>query len=178
MNKNGPLGCREWVLRRNAPLVAPTDRDASVANPIPGALNAILADVFDLYMKTKNCHWYISGPQFRDYHLLLDEQADQLYAMTDPIAKRIMKTGGSTLSSSGHISLIRRVMDRNTDHGEALDMLAELCDDNQLLAARLRDVHELFDEQRDIATASLIEDWIEQTEQRIRFLFEPSPRND
>ena len=179
MNKNGPLGRREWVLRRNAPLVAPTDRDASVAKPIiAGALNAILADVFDLYMKTKNCHWYISGPQFREYHLLLDEQADQLYAMTDPIAKRIRKTGGSTLSSIGHISLIHRVMNRNTDYGEALDMLAELCDDNQVLAARLRDVHELFDEQCDIATAGLIEDWIEQTELRIWFLFEPSPRND
>jgi starvation-inducible DNA-binding protein len=178
MNKNGLSGRREWVLRRNAPLVAPTDRDASVAKPIAGALNAILAEVFGIYMKTKNCHWYMSGPQFREHHLLLDEQADQLYAMTDPIAKWIRKTGGSTLTSSRHISRIHRLMDRNTDYGEALDMLAELCEDNQVLAARLRDVHELFDEHCDIATASLIETWIEQTEQRVWFLFQSNPRND
>jgi starvation-inducible DNA-binding protein len=131
--------------------------------------------VFALYLKTKNFHWHMSGPHFRDYHLLLDEQADQLYAMTDPIAERIRKIGGSTLRSIGHISRMQRVKDNDADYVDPLDMLAELREDNQTLAARLRDV---VDEQRDIATASLIETWIDETERRSWFLFESSRRGD
>ena len=145
---------------------------------IAGGMNGILADVFALYMKTKNFHWHMSGPHFRDYHLLLDEQADQLYAMTDPIAERIRKTGGSTLRSIGHIARIQRIKDNDAEYVDPLDMLAELREDNQTLAARLREVHEVVDEMRDIATASLIENWIDETERRTWFLFEASRRGD
>ena len=139
-------------------------------------MNAILADVFALYLKTKNFHWHMSGPHFRDYHLLLDEQADQLYAMTDPIAERIRKLGGTTLRSIGHIARMQRVLDNDADYVEPLDMLAELRDDNKELAARLREAHDVCDEHRDVATASLIEVWIDETERRIWFLFEASRR--
>jgi starvation-inducible DNA-binding protein len=135
-------------------------------------MNAILADVFALYLKTKNFHWHMSGPHFRDYHLLLDEQADQLYAMTDPIAERIRKLGGTTLRSIGHIGRLQRVVDNDADYVEPQDMLAEVREDNQELAARLREVHNVCDEHRDIATASLIEVWIDETERRTWFLFE------
>jgi starvation-inducible DNA-binding protein len=162
--------------RREAPLITPTDLGANASVNIAGSMNAILADVFALYLKTKNFHWHMSGPHFRDYHLLLDEQADQLYAMTDSIAERIRKTGGSTLRSIGHIARIQRVMDNDADYVDPLDMLAELRDDNQTLAARLREVHEVIDELRDIATASLIENWIDETERRTWFLFESGRR--
>jgi len=141
-------------------------------------MNAILADVFALYLKTKNFHWHMSGPHFRDYHLLLDEQADQLYAMTDPIAERVRKIGGSTLRSIGHIGRIQRIKDNDAEYVDPLDMLAELRDDNQALVARLREVHDMVDEHRDIATASLIENWIDETERRTWFLFESSRRAD
>jgi starvation-inducible DNA-binding protein len=143
-----------------------------------GGMNAILADVFALYLKTKNFHWHMSGPHFRDYHLLLDEQADQLYAMTDPIAERIRKTGGFTLRSIGHIARLQRIIDNDADYVDPLDMLAELRDDNLALAARLREVHALVDELRDIATASVVETWIDETERRTWFLFESSRRVD
>ena len=162
--------------RRNAPLVTPTDLGAEASADIAGGMNAILADVFALYLKTKNFHWHMSGPHFRDYHLLLDEQADQLYAMTDPIAERIRKTGGSTLRSIGHIARIQRIKDNDAEYVDPLDMLAELREDNQTLAKRLREVHEVVDERRDIATASLIENWIDETERRAWFLFESSRR--
>jgi starvation-inducible DNA-binding protein len=162
--------------RREAPLITPTDLGANASVNIAGSMNVILADVFALYLKTKNFHWHMSGPHFRDYHLLLDEQADQLYAMTDSIAERIRKTGGSTLRSIGHIARIQRVMDNDADYVDPLDMLAELRDDNQTLAARLREVHEVIDELRDIATASLIENWIDETERRTWFLFESCRR--
>ena len=139
-------------------------------------MNAILADVFALYLKTKNFHWHMSGPHFRDYHLLLDEQADQLYAMTDPIAERIRSTGGSTLRSIGHIARSQRILDNDADYVDPPDMLAELREDNLALAGRLREVHEVVDELRDIATASLIENWIDETERRAWFLFESSRR--
>ncbi|WP_420466922.1 Dps family protein [Panacagrimonas sp.] len=139
-------------------------------------MNAILADVFALYLKTKNFHWHMSGPHFRDYHLLLDEHADQLYSMTDPVAERIRKVGGTTLRSIGHIGRLQRIQDNDADFVEPLDMLAELRDDNLTLAARLRAVHEVCDEHRDIATASLIENWIDETEKRSWFLFETSRR--
>lgn len=163
--------------RRAAPLVTPSDLGAKASKDIAGGMNAILADVFALYLKTKNFHWHMSGAHFRDYHLLLDEQADQLYAMTDPIAERIRKTGGSTLRSIGHIARIQRIKDNDAEYVEPLDMLAELREDNQTLAARLREVHDMVDEHRDIATASLIENWIDETERRTWFLFESSRRS-
>jgi starvation-inducible DNA-binding protein len=163
--------------RRAAPLITPTDLGKVASENIAGSMNALLADVFALYLKTKNFHWHMSGPHFRDYHLLLDEQADQLYAMTDPIAERIRKTGGVTLRSIGHIARIQRVKDNDADYVEPRDMLAELREDNMTLAGRLREVHEVVDELRDIATASLIENWIDETERRTWFLFESSRRS-
>lgn len=164
--------------RRNSPLITPTDLGPEASADIAGGMNAILADVFALYLKTKNFHWHMSGPHFRDYHLLLDEQADQLYAMTDPIAERIRKTGGSTLRSIGHIARIQRIKDNDAEYVDPLDMLAELREDNETLAARLREVHDVVDEHRDIATASLIENWIDETERRTWFLFESSRQGD
>jgi starvation-inducible DNA-binding protein len=165
---------KELKGRRAAPLVTPSDLGGKASANIAGGMNAILADVWALYLKTKNFHWHMSGPHFRDYHLLLDEQADQLYEMSDPIAERIRKVGGSTLRSIGHIARLQRVKDNDADYVEPLDMLAELREDNQSLAARLREVHEVVDEARDIATASLIENWIDETERRVWFLFEAS----
>jgi starvation-inducible DNA-binding protein len=152
--------------------------ESKALQDIAAGMNSILADVFALYLKTKNFHWHMSGPHFRDYHLLLDEQADQLYAMTDPIAERIRKIGGSTLRSIGHISRIQRIQDNDAGYVDPLDMLAELREDNQELAARLREVHDMVDQHRDIATASLIERWIDETERRTWFLFEASRNGD
>src|SRR5260221_5554602 len=178
MNKRVKKNTRDLELRRKAPLATRTDLGAAATKDIAAAMNGILADVFALYMKTKNFHWHMSGPHFRDYHLLLDEQADQLYAMTDPIAERIRTTGGSTLRSSGHIARIQRVLDNDADYVDPLDMLAELREDNVALTGRLREVHDVIDELRDIATASLIENWIDETERRVWFLFESSQRAD
>jgi len=164
--------------RRASPLATPSDLDAKAVGDIQGAMNAILADVFALYLKTKNFHWHMSGPHFRDYHRLLDEQADRLFAMTDPIAERIRKVGGRTLYSIGHISRLQRITDNDAHYVEPLDMLAELREDNKTLAARLREVHNVCEEHRDIATASLIEVWIDETERRTWFLFEASRRGD
>jgi starvation-inducible DNA-binding protein len=158
--------------RRAAPLTTPTDLKAVATRDISGAMNAVLADVFAIYLKTKNFHWHMSGPHFRDYHLMLDEQADQLFAMTDPIAERIRKLGGRTLRSIGHIARSQRVLDNDADYVEPSAMLAELRDDNQALAANLRTAHDLCNEHRDIASASLIEVWIDETERRTWFLFE------
>ena len=164
---------REDVVRRlSAPLATPTDLKPAATKDIAGAMNAILADVFALYLKTKNFHWHMSGPHFRDYHLLLDEQADQLFAMTDAIAERVRKIGGSTLKSVGHISRLQRVADNDVDYVQPQDMLAEVREDNKELAARLREAHNVCEEHRDIATASLIEVWIDETERRTWFLFE------
>ena len=158
--------------RQRAPLSTPTDLTAEAIRDVSGALNAILADVFALYMKTKNFHWHLSGPHFRDYHLLFDEQADQIFAMTDPIAERVRKIGGSTITSIGHIARLQRVLDNDVSYVVPEDMLAELCEDNKTLAARLREAHNVCDEYRDVATASLIEVWIDETERRTWFLFE------
>ena len=164
---------REDLVRRmSAPLATPTDLKPAATKDIAGAMNAVLADVFALYLKTKNFHWHMSGPHFRDYHLLLDEQADQLFAMTDAIAERVRKIGGSTLKSVGHISRMQRVEDNDADYVEPQDMLAEVREDNKTLAARLREAHNVCEEHRDIATASLIEVWIDETERRTWFLFE------
>ncbi|HEY2560646.1 MAG TPA: DNA starvation/stationary phase protection protein [Caldimonas sp.] len=164
--------------RRSAPLATPTDLRAAATKDISAAMNAILADVFAIYLKTKNFHWHMSGPHFRDYHLLLDEQATELYAMTDPIAERVRKLGETTLRSIGHIARLTRVLDNDADYVEPGDMLAELGDDNKSLAARLREAHELCDEHKDVATASLIEVWIDETERRTWFLFEATRRPD
>jgi len=159
-------------------LGTPTDLSATATKEISGAMNAILADVYALYVKTKNFHWHLSGPHFRDYHLLFDEQADQIFAMTDAIAERIRKVGGSTLRSIGHIARLKRVSDNDADYVEPSDMLAELREDNKALAARLREAHNVCDEYRDIATASLIEVWIDETERRTWFLYEAGRRGD
>ena len=163
---------RDPGLARRAPLVTPSDLKSGATKDIAGAMNGILADVFALYLKTKNFHWHMSGPHFRDYHLLLDEQADQIYAMADPIAERIRKVGGSTLRSIGHIARLQRVLDNDAEYVEPSDMLAELREDNKMMAGRLREAHNVCDEHRDIATASLIEVWIDETERRTWFLFE------
>ncbi len=162
------------VTRRQAPLQTPSNIKAKGVKDITGGLNGLLADIFAIYLKTKNFHWHMSGPHFRDYHLLLDEQADQVYAMTDPIAERVRKLGGTTLRSIGHISRLQRVSDNDADYVTPLDMLAELREDNSQLAARMSAVHELCDEHGDIATASLLENWVDETERRAWFLFEAS----
>src|SRR5271155_5623249 len=139
---------------------------------ISGALRKLLADVFALYVKTKNFHWHISGPHFREYHLLLDEQATQIFAMTDAIAERARKIGGTTLHSIGQINRSKRILDNDADYVSPQDMLAELRDDNKQLTASMREIHSLCDEYGDVATASLLEVWIDEAEQRIWFLFE------
>ena len=160
--------------RRMAPLQTPTDLGAQATKDISAALNLLLADVFALYMKTKNFHWHVSGPHFRDYHLLLDEQAEQLYATTDPIAERIRKLGGTTLRSIGQISRLQRVADNDADYVTPGDMLSELREDNQALASRMRQTHVVCDEYNDVATASLLEVWIDEAERRVWFLHEAS----
>jgi starvation-inducible DNA-binding protein len=178
MNKSNSQKSTELRVRRDAPLATPTDLTRSATKDIAGAMNAILADVFALYLKTKNFHWHMSGPHFRDYHLLLDEHADQLFAMTDPIAERVRKLGGLTLRSIGHIARTQRVLDNDAEYVEPLDMIAELADDNKTLAARLREAHNVCDEHRDVATASLIEVWIDEAERRTWFLYETSRRRN
>jgi starvation-inducible DNA-binding protein len=158
--------------KTRAPLDTPTDLKAAATRDIAGAMNGILADVFALYLKTKNFHWHMSGPHFRDYHEMLDDQATQVYAMTDPIAERVRKVGGTTLRSIGHIARLTRISDNDADYVEPSDMLAELREDNKSLVARLREAHSVCDEHHDIATASLIEVWIDETERRTWFLFE------
>lgn len=163
---------------QNAPLRTPTDLKAVATKDIAAAMNGILADVFALYMKTKNFHWHMSGPHFPDYHVMLDEQATQIYEMTDPIAERIRKVGGNTLRSIGHISRTQRISDNDADYVEPSDMLGELCDDNKTLVERLREAHNVCEDHKDIATTSLIEVYIDQTERRTWFLFESSRPQD
>ncbi|MGY3110651.1 MULTISPECIES: Dps family protein [unclassified Bradyrhizobium] len=155
-----------------ADLQSPTDLGANANRDVPAALRALLADVFALYMKTKNFHWHVSGRHFRDYHLLLDEQAEQIFAMTDDIAERGRKIGGTTLRSIGQIAREQRILDNDADYVDPQDMLAELRSDNQQLTREMRRVHELCDEYGDVATASLLENWIDETERRIWFLYE------
>jgi starvation-inducible DNA-binding protein len=157
---------------RLAPLDTPTDLRANAVPEISGALNIVLADMFALYLKTKNFHWHMSGPHFRDYHLLLDEQSEQIFATTDDIAERVRKIGGTTLRSIGQIGRLQRVLDNDADFVTPLDMLAELRDDNKQLAASLRETHAICDEHNDVASASLIENWIDEAERRTWFLFE------
>jgi len=153
-------------------LGTPTDLKPEAARDISAALAGLLADVFALYVKTKNFHWHISGPHFRDYHLLLDEQGEQIFDMTDPIAERARKIGGTTLRSIGDIARRQRILDNDADYVDPQDMLAELRDDNKSLTAAMRQVHNVCDGYGDVATASLLETWIDETERRTWFLFE------
>jgi starvation-inducible DNA-binding protein len=164
--------------RRAAALATPTDLGANATKELTGGLNILLADVYALYIKTKNFHWHVSGPHFRDYHLLLDEQATQIDAMTDPIAERVRKLGGSTIRSIGNIKRLQRVLDNDADYVTPHDMLAELREDNKEMLKHMRILHEVCDEHNDVATASLIENWIDETEQRVWFLFETGRRTE
>ena len=178
MKKSDAMKASNLERRQREPLNTPTDLKAAATKDITGALNGILADAFALYMKTKNFHWHMSGPHFRDYHLLLDEQADQLFAMTDPIAERVRKVGGATLKSIGHIARTQRVLDNDAEYVEPEDMLAELREDSSTLTARLREAHNVCEDHRDVASASLIEVWLDETERRSWFLFEAGRRSD
>jgi starvation-inducible DNA-binding protein len=161
---------------RTAParLDTPTDLSADAVREISAALNALLADTFALYVKTKNFHWHVSGPHFRDYHLLLDEQAEQLDASTDILAERARKVGGTTIRSIGHIAKLQRVKDNDKDYVSAIDMLVELMNDNKAQIHNMREAHELADKHQDVATASLLENFIDEAEKRCWFLFEAS----
>jgi starvation-inducible DNA-binding protein len=161
-----------------ARLHTPSDLKPNAVRDLSGALNILLADMFALYVKTKNFHWHMSGPHFRDYHLLLDEQGDQIFATTDAIAERVRKIGGTTLHSIGHIGRSQRVADNDAEFVTPMDMLAELRDDNKQLAAHLRETHGLCDEHDDVATASLLEVWIDEAERRTWFLFEATRRTE
>jgi starvation-inducible DNA-binding protein len=164
--------------KRLAPLRTPTGLSEEATRDISAALTTLLADTFALYIKTKNFHWHVSGPHFRDYHLLLDEQSAEILAMTDPMAERARKIGGTTLRSIGQIAKESRVADNDADYVDPLDMLAELRDDNGELISRMREVHDLCDEHNDIATASLLENWIDESEKRVWFLFESGRRGN
>ena len=163
---------KEAKARRTANLATPTILGANAVQDIAGALNILLADTFALYLKTKNFHWHVSGPHFRDYHLLLDEQAAQIFATTDAIAERVRKIGATTLRSIGHVAKLQRVLDNDADYVTPQDMLAELRDDSKQLTFHLKQTHDLCDEHGDVATASLLETWIDEAERRIWFLFE------
>jgi len=162
----------ELVAPREASLTPRTDIAQDAVKDIAGALNALLADVFAVYVKTKNFHWHMSGPHFRDYHLLLDEQGEQLFAMIDDIDERVRKIGGTTLRSVGHIARVKRIADNDADYVTPKDMLSELWEDNKALVLSMRSVHDLCDEVGDVATASLLENWIDEGQRRAWFLFE------
>ncbi|CAH1658781.1 Non-specific DNA-binding protein Dps / Iron-binding ferritin-like antioxidant protein / Ferroxidase [Hyphomicrobiales bacterium] len=164
-------------MRQIAPLRTPTDLGADATRDIAAALTGLLADVFALYIKTKNFHWHMSGPHFRDYHLLLDDQGDQIFAMTDAIAERARKIGGTTLRSIGHIHRLQRLADNDAPYVTAADMLSELGEDNKQLTAFLRAAHGVCEDYNDVATTSLIEVWIDETERRTWFLYEATRSN-
>ena len=165
-------------LRRAASIHTPSALGMDATRNLSGAFNLLLADLYALYLKTKNFHWHVSGPHFRDYHLLLDEQADEVFAITDPVAERVRKIGGATLHSIGHIGRLQRLSDNDADYVSPLDMLAELREDNLRLAAYMRETHALCDEHGDIVTASLLEVWTDEAEQRAWFLFEATRKAD
>jgi starvation-inducible DNA-binding protein len=150
----------------------PSGFDTDAVTAISAALTSVLADLFALYVKTKNFHWHVSGPHFRDYHLLLDEQGEQILATTDAMAERVRKIGGETLRSIGQIARLQRIADSDEQGVSAQRMLSELCKDNGQLAVRLRVVHTLCDDFGDVASASLIENWIDEAEHRVWFLYE------
>jgi starvation-inducible DNA-binding protein len=162
----------QLVARQKAPLTTPSDIDAKAVKDITGGLNALLADVFTLYLKTKNFHWHMSGPHFRDLHLLLDDHGAQLFAMTDDIAERVRKIGGTTVRSIGHIARLQRIPDNDAEYVTPADMLSELHEDEKALTLSMRAVHTVCDDAGDVATASLLETWIDQSQRRSWFLFE------
>jgi starvation-inducible DNA-binding protein len=164
------------IARRMAPLSTPSDISTESVREIGGGLNALVADVFALYLKTKNFHWHMSGPHFRDYHLLLDDHGDQLFAMTDDLAERARKLGGPTIRSIGHIARLQRVIDNDADFVTPKDMLSELHEDEKALVLRMRALHTLCDDAGDVATASLLENFIDQSQLRSWFLFETTRR--
>ena len=155
-------------------LTTPTDLSEKAVQDISEALMVLLSDVFALYLKTKNFHWHMSGPHFRDYHLLLDDQGEQIFAMTDAIAERARKIGGTTLRSIGQVARLQRISDNDAEYVKPFDMIIELRDDNAMLTRNMREVHSLCDEGGDVATASLLENWIDEAEKRVWFLFECS----
>jgi starvation-inducible DNA-binding protein len=163
---------KELEDRRNTPLKTRSDLLPEPVKEISAALNKLLADVFALYLKTKNFHWHMSGPHFRDYHLLLDEQGEQIFAMTDDIAERVRKIGGLTIRSIGEISRLQRIADNDAEYVAAEDMLSELGEDNKALVLSMRAAHDLCAAEGDVATASLLENWIDETQRRAWFLFE------
>jgi starvation-inducible DNA-binding protein len=162
---------------RTHPLATPTDLTPEATREITAALNVVLADVFALYVKTKNFHWHMSGPHFRDSHLLLDEQAEQIFAMTDPLAERVRKVGGLTIHSVGEIGRLQHILDNDAEFVTPLGMLAALRDDNKTLLAELRSAHDISEEHGDVATTSRHEVWIDETERRVWFLFESTERD-
>jgi starvation-inducible DNA-binding protein len=166
------MNARESEHRRIAPALGTAGIEPHAVVKISAGLTVILADLFALYVKTKNFHWHISGPHFRDYHLLLDEQSEQIFATTDAIAERVRKIGGATLHSIGHIARLQRIVDNDSESVAAEDMLAELCEDNRQLTVNLRSAHALCDKHGDVASASLIEIWIDEAERRTWFLYE------
>ena len=170
------MATKDTAKSRSAKIGMPGGLGKAATRDLSAALNALLADIFALYLKTKNFHWHMSGPHFRDYHLLLDEQADQIYAITDTIAERVRKLGGTTLRSIKHVSALQRIDDNDADYVTPLDMLAELRDDNERLAGFMRAAHAVCDEHGDVATASLLEVWIDEAEKRVWFLFEAGRR--
>jgi len=159
-------------------LKTPTDLGGNATKDISAALNGLLADAFALYIKTKNFHWHVSGPHFRDYHLLLDEQAEQIFATTDILAERVRKIGGNTLRSIGDIARMTRIADNDAPYVTPDDMLAELRDDNQRVVTAMREAHDVCDEHNDVASASLLENFIDETERRVWFLYEAGRRGD
>jgi starvation-inducible DNA-binding protein len=162
----------ELIARQKAPLATPSDLDPKAVVNITAALNALLADTFCMYVKTKNFHWHMSGPHFRDYHLLLDDHADQIFAMTDDIAERARKIGGTSIRSVGHIARLQRIPDNDADYVTPEDMLSELHENEKAFTLSMRAVHTLCDDAGDVATASLLENWIDQSQRRSWFLFE------
>jgi starvation-inducible DNA-binding protein len=157
-----------------ARLDTPTDLSSEAVREVSAALNGLVADTFALYVKTKNFHWHVSGPHFRDYHLLLDEQAEQLQASIDILAERARKVGGTTIRSIGQIAKLQRIKDNDQDYVAALDMLCELMNDNKVQIKNMREAHEVADKHEDVATASLLENFIDEAEKRCWFLFEAS----
>jgi len=166
------MSLTEVKARRKAPLETPTDLAPEATKEIAAALTILLADFFALYVKTKNFHWHVSGPHFRDYHLLFDEQGEQIFAATDAIAERVRKIGGTTLRSIGQVARLHRVLDNDAAYVTPRDMLAELREDNKQLTSNMRETHGLCDEHGDVATASLLENFIDEAERRTSFLFE------
>jgi starvation-inducible DNA-binding protein len=162
----------ELIARQEEPILIRSDIEPKAVQQISAALNTLLADVFTLYLKTKNFHWHMSGPRFRDFHLLLDEQGDELFGMTDEVAERVRKVGGTTIRSIGQICRLQRISDNDADFVTPKDMLSELHEDNKALTLSMRAAHALCDDSGDVASASLLENWIDESQRRSWFLFE------